>query len=238
MKAVILAAGHGSRLRLISENIPKPMVPVAGRPLLEYTVRLLKKYGVENIFINLHYFPEVITSYFDDGKGWGVNITYSWEKKLLGTAGAVKKLETFLKETFLVIYGDNLSNCNIARLCDFHSSKNGIATIALHRREDPTSSGIVKLDKNCRITKFLEKPRIKEIFSNLVNAGILVLEPEIMGYIPQGRAYDFGEDVFPQLLQKGEVVYGYAMEKPLLWVDTPEDYRNVQTNFWKGFDFQ
>ena len=229
MKAMILAAGQGTRLRPITDEIPKPMAPLAGKPLLEYNIELLKKHDVREIAINLHYRPETITNHFGNGTKWGVQITYSWESKLLGTAGAVKKLESFFTDApFLLLYGDNLSNCNLTRLIDFHQAKKGIATIALYKREDVSQSGIAQLDKDARILRFLEKPRPEQVFSHFVNAGIYVLEPHILKYIPSEQPYDFSRELFPKLLNGGKRLYSYVMTEELLWVDTPEDYQRAQ----------
>jgi NDP-sugar pyrophosphorylase family protein len=227
MKAMILAAGNGNRLRPLTDNIPKPMVPLHGKPLVEYTVEWLKRYGISDIAMNLHYYFEVIVDYFGDGSKWIVDITYSREEELLGTAGAIKRLEWFFDDAFLVIYGDNLSDCNISKLADFHHSKGGIGTIVLFRREDTSASGIAQLDDDARIVKFLEKPSSIESFSKLVNAGIYILKPSILEYIPDDQPFDFGRQLFPLLLSKGEKLYGYVMseEEHLYWADTIESYQ-------------
>ncbi len=234
MKAMILAAGQGTRLRPLTNHTPKPMLPIAGKPLLEYTIELLQRHQVKDVVINLHHCPEEITNHFGDGGKWGLHITYSREPKLLGTAGAVKKMESFFDDTFLVIYGDNLSNCNISRLADFHRARKGIGTIAIHRRENPSASGMVKLGKDARIGEFVEKPAHEQVSSNLVSAGILVLEPRVLECIPEGQMYDFGSHLFPQLLERGERLYGYLMSEDLLWIDTPEDYQYVQDYVSEG----
>ena len=234
MKAMILAAGKSTRLRPITDTIPKPMVPVNGKPLMEYLIELFASHNVQEIYVNLHHCPQVISNYFGDGKRWGVSINYSYEPEILGTAGAVKKLESHFDKTFIVVYGDNLTDCNITELIKFHRSTNGIGTIAIYRRDDPTSSGIVELDENHRILRFLEKPKANQVFSNLISAGIFILEPEILKYIPDNQFYDFGRDLFPRLLKEGERLYGYIMSEDLFWIDTPGDYQRVQTLFSKG----
>jgi len=234
MKAVILAAGQGTRLRPMTDSVPKPMVRIRGKPLLEYIIRLLRRYGIMDIFIPLNRYRDVFTNYFGDGAQWGVRIYYSVEEKLLGTAGAVKKLESHFSNTFLVVYGDNLSNCNITQLTNFHRHRGGIGTIAVFEIENPTSSGIVKLNKEQRILKFLEKPTKKQVFSKLVNAGIYILEPRIFGYIPKGQAYDFGKDLFPRLLIESERLYGYIMMEYLLGIDTIEAFKQAQIDVQQG----
>ncbi len=230
-KAILLAAGRGARLRPLTETVPKCMVEIAGKPLLERNVAWLKKYGVTDLVINLHYLPESVAGHFGDGSRWGVRITYSREPELLGTAGAVKNVADFFDGPFFVWYGDNLSTCRLDRLWAMHASRGGVATIALHEREDPTESGIVGLDENDRVTRFLEKPRPDQVFSHWVSAGVIALDPQVLDSIPDGVASDFGRDVFPRLLEAGAAIYGYKMsaEEGLWWVDTAGDLERVQT---------
>ena len=232
LKAMILAAGRGTRLRPLTEQIPKCMVRVAGKPVLEHTVEWLLGFGVKEMVINLHYLPQVVVSYFGDGSKWGASITYSIEQELLGTAGGVKNVGWFFDGPFLLWYGDNMSTCKLDRLYEFHRAKGGIATIALHYRQDPTTSGIAGLDENERITRFLEKPRSNEVFSNWVCAGIYVLEPSVLGHIPAGGAPDFGRHVLPAMLADGQPLFGYRMQpdEELWWIDTVEDLQRVEEN--------
>ena len=229
-KAILLAAGQGVRLRPLTRTVPKCMVPVAGKPLLEHNVEWLKKYGVTDLVINLHYLPESVVNHFGDGGRWGVRITYSRETELLGTAGAVKKVADFFDGPFFVWDGDNLSTCRLDRLWAAHAARGGVVTIALHEREDPTQSGIVGMDEHDRITRFLEKPRPDQVFSHWVSAGIMALDPRVIDSIPGGIAYDFGRDVFPRLLEEGAAIYGYKMtaKEGLWWVDTAGDLERVQ----------
>ena len=227
---MILAAGRGTRLHPLTESIPKCMVPIGGKPVLEHTILWLRQYGVTGLMINLHHLPHVVRDYFGDGQKWGVNITYSVEEQALGTAGGVKNVDWFFDGPFFVWYGDNLSTCRLDHLCEFHQDKGGVATIVLHYREDPTASGIVGLDENDRITRFLEKPKPDQVFSHWVSAGIFVLEPQVLQAIPAEGASDFGRDVFPSLLAHGQPLYGYRMSEGegLWWIDTPEDLRRVE----------
>jgi mannose-1-phosphate guanylyltransferase len=230
VQAMLLAAGQGARLRPLTERVPKCMVRLGGKPLLEYGIRWLKKHGVTDLAINLHHLPETVTEYFGDGRHWGVRITYSLEPEPLGTAGGVKRMATFFQGPFFVWYGDNLSTCRLDRLWEHHRSRGGAVTIALHHRDDPTHGGIVGLDAQDRITRFLEKPAPGEVFSRWVNAGIYVLEPAVLQSIPAGRAVDFGRDVFPEMLAVGGALYGYRMTDPeqLWWIDRSEDLRRVE----------
>jgi len=230
MKAMILAAGQGTRLRPLTEDIPKCMISIEGKPILEHTVEWLRRYGVTDIIVNLYYLPDVIKSYFGDGTKHGMRIAYSREDRLLGTAGGVKKAAWFFDGPFIVWYGDNLSTCRLDRLWEFHWAKRGLATIALYHREDVTQSGIAGLDENDRIVRFLEKPRPDQVFSHWISAGIFVLEPKVLEAIPAKGAPDFGRDVFPALLAEGAALYGYRMsaDERLWWIDTPQDLRRVE----------
>lgn len=233
-QAMLLAAGQGMRLRPLTEQMPKCMVRLGGKPLLEYGVRWLRKHGVTDLAINLHHFPETVTEYFGDGRRWGVHITYSFEPEPLGTAGGVKRMASFFRGPFFVWYGDNLSTCRLDHLWDHHRSCGGAVTIALHHREDPTHGGIVGLDARDRITRFVEKPAGTEAFSHWVNAGIYVLEPAVLAEIPADKGVDFGRDVFPAMLAAGHAVFGYRMFEPeqLWWIDRPEDLRRVE-HLWQ-----
>jgi len=234
MKAMILAAGEGARLRPLTERMPKPMIPIAGRPILEHNIRLLAKHGIRELVINLHHCPEAITGYFGDGKAWGVSITYSYEPVLLGSAGAVKKVGHLFNGMFLVVYGDNLTTCNLQKLCAFHQEKGSAGTIALFHRDDPASSGIVELGEDAHIIRFLEKPTPDQMFSHWVNAGLLVFEPEVLEYIPADVPSDFGRDILPALIAASRRLYGYRMTEDLQWIDTLEDYHYVQELAKKG----
>lgn len=229
-KAMLLTAGQGARLRPLTETVPKCMVPISGKPLLEHTIEYLRGCGVTQLVINLHYLPDVVPNYFGDGRRWGVQLVYALEAVLLGTAGSVRESAAFFDETFFVWYGDNLSTCRLDLLWQQHKARGGIATIALHERTDPTQSGIVGMDESDRITRFLEKPRPDQVFSHWVNAGIYVLEPAALAAIPAHGVADFGRDVFPKLLAQGAQLYGYKMsaDEGLWWIDTLVDLQRVQ----------
>ena len=229
MKAMVLAAGEGRRLRPLTEQLPKPMVPLAGRPLLEYVVGWLRRYGVTDLVINLHHHPEAIRDHFGDGSAFDVHITYSYEPELLGTAGAINAVaHLFAEETFLIVYGDNVTNCDLARLVAYHRAKGGLSTIALHYREDVTQSGMVVTDDADRVTHFREKPPASEACSHWVNAGILVAEPALLRYIPGSGFSDLSRDVLPAVLADGQKIYGYRMSEDLWWADSLEEYRGLE----------
>lgn len=232
-KAMVLAAGEGTRLRPLTERMPKCMVTVGGKPVLEHNICLLRRYGVTDLVINLYHMPDAVISYFGDGSAWDVSIRYSVEKDLLGTAGGLKKVESHFDEPFFVWYGDNLSNIDLHKVAAFHQEKAGLGTVALFYREDPTASGIVGLDDNQRITRFLEKPRPDQVFSNWVSAGVFLLETPLLDYIPANVASDFGHDVLPRVVDGGEALYGYRMqpEEKLWWIDTPVDLQRIREQF-------
>jgi mannose-1-phosphate guanylyltransferase len=227
---MILAAGAGTRLRPLTDRMPKCMVPIGGKPLLEHTIEWLHGYGVSEIAINLCYMPGAVMEHFGDGRRWGVRITYSLEEDALGTAGGVRKMAGFFDGPCLVWYADNLSRCRIDRLIEQHRDHAGLATIALFQRDDVSQSGIVGMDESGRITRFLEKPRPEEVFSHWVNAGIYILEPSVLECILSCGAPDFGRDVFPRFIAAGQPLYGYklASDEGLWWIDRPEDLARVR----------
>ncbi len=232
-KAMLLAAGEGTRLRPLTESVPKCMVPVGGKPVLERNIEWLRDFGITELMINLHYMPDAVKQYFGDGSRWGVNLHYSVEEALLGTAGGVKNVEPFFDGPFFLWYGDNLSTINLEKLWRRHRQQAGLATIALFYREDPTASGIVGFDDNKRITRFLEKPTAEQVFSHWVSAGIFLLEQQVLDAIPPAVASDFGRDVLPAMLADGLPMFAYQMEKDenLWWIDTPFDLQRIQEFF-------
>jgi mannose-1-phosphate guanylyltransferase len=236
-KAMLLAAGSATRLGHLAQEIPKPMLPVGGRPLMEHTVRQLSRHGVEDIIVNLHNRGDVIRHHFADGSRFGVRMHYSEEPVLLGTAGGVRECSRLLDETFLLVYGDNLTTCRFDKLVDYHRTHGGIATIALFWRDDVSAHSAVERREDGRIVRFVEKPKNDEAPSQWISAGVVVFEPEIMSFIPAGRPSDFGFDVFPAVLDAGKAIYGYQMaeDEGLWWIDTPEHYERVTALWRDGF---
>jgi NDP-sugar pyrophosphorylase family protein len=224
MKGMILAAGEGRRLRPLTENLPKPMLPLAGRPLLEHTITYLRDGGVTDLAINLHHLPQAVIDYFGDGSRWGVRLRYSVEERLLGSAGGVKRLQSFFDETFVVFYGDLLTWTDLRPMIELHQRAGVLATMGLYHVPDPWNRGIVQLDEAQNIVSFVEKPARDQVFSNLANAGIYILEPEVLEWIPAEQVYDFGHDVFPNLLAEKIQVVGYVIEDLLLDIGLPEKY--------------
>lgn len=218
MKAMIMAAGVGNRLMPLTAEIPKPMVPMANRPLMEHIVTLLTRHGFNNIISNLYYHADNIYNHFLDGGKYGANMLYSREEELMGTAGGVKKCAWFLDDTFVIVSGDALTDVNLTRLVDEHKKRGALATIALKEVEQVEQFGVVITDENGRIQSFQEKPRQEEALSNKANTGIYVFEPEIFNYIPDRQFYDFGKQLFPHLVQIGAPFYGINIENNY-WCD-------------------
>ena len=208
MKAVIMAGGEGTRLRPLTSNAPKPMLPIANRPMMEHVIRLLKKHGFDEIVVTVAFLAGAIKTYFGDGSELGVSIEYADEPVPLGTAGSVGNARHLLNERFLVISGDALTDLDLTEIWKYHEAHGSVATIALKAVENPLEFGIVITRADGSIERFLEKPTWGQVFSDTVNTGIYVLEPEIFDYIPEGRAVDFSGEVFPRLLSEGKPIYG------------------------------
>lgn len=235
MRAVVMAGGEGTRLRPITANLPKPLAPVANKPIMEHIVELLKSHGVTDIVTTVHYLAHEIQNHFGDGSEFGVSITHSIEDTPLGTAGAVKQAEVLLKgETFIIISGDALTDCDLTKAVAFHKAKGSQATIVLSRVPNPLEFGIVITDDEGRIVRFLEKPGWSEVFSDTVNTGIYILEPEIFDLMQQGKNYDWSKDIFPELLRSGAPLFGYIMGEYWSDIGTLEQYREAQAHVLQG----
>ncbi|MBD1378889.1 sugar phosphate nucleotidyltransferase [Metabacillus arenae] len=209
MKAVILAGGEGKRLLPLTSHLPKPMVPILNKPVLEYTLELLKVHGYTEIYITVQYLSQMIKRHFEDGSKWGVNIHFAEDPFPLGTAGSVKMLESYLKEPFLVVSGDALMNFNLSKGMSFHQSKDTIATIVTKSFKHPLEYGVVQTDKEHLITDLTEKPRWNEVKSDEVNTGIYYFNPDIFRFIPEDQPSDFSQDIFPIFLKKGIRISAY-----------------------------
>ena len=207
-----MAGGEGTRLRPLTSNQPKPMVPVAGKPCMEHILELVRRHGITNAVATLAYMPQVISGYFGEGSHLGVELDYSVEEVPAGTAGSVKLLEHYLDETFLVVSGDALTDMDLTSLIEFHRYRGAVATIALKRVPDPLEFGVVITAEDGRIERFLEKPTWGEVFSDTINTGIYVLEPEVLAQIPADVPYDFSKELFPRLLEAGAPLYGFVTE--------------------------
>lgn len=220
-KALLLAAGQGTRLGAATREVPKPMLRVRGRPVLERHVEQLAAAGVQDLWINLYHQGQVIEDYFGDGKRWGVHLRYSRETTLLGTSGALKKLESEFRDgPFFVVYADNVGSCDYAALAQAHLPGT-LLTVALCHQDDVSQSGIAELAAGGRIVRFVEKPAPGQEFSHWVNAGFYAASPELLSLLPPGVS-DFGRDVIPRLLAEGLAVRGYCLPAPVEGIDTPE----------------
>ena len=237
MKAVIMAGGQGTRLRPLTSDQPKPMIPIANLPCMEHIVGLLKRHGFTDIAVTLQFMPEEIRDYFGDGSDWGVNIGYSVEDAPAGTAGSVKMAEQQLDlagERLLIISGDALTDADLTRLLRFHEEKGSEATMVLKSVENPLDFGIVILEEDGRVSRFLEKPAWGQVFSDTVNTGIYLLEPSVMEEIPSEGEYDFSKELFPKLLEAGRPMYGYVTEDYWEDIGTLEQFASAQRDVLDG----
>jgi mannose-1-phosphate guanylyltransferase/phosphomannomutase len=230
MKAVVMAGGEGSRLRPLTSSRPKPLVPVANKPVMHHIVDLLRRHGVREIVATLHYLADEIENYFGDGSEMGVSMAYVVEDTPMGTAGAVKLAETLLGgKRFVVVSGDALTDIDISELVAAHVRSSAMATIALQRVANPLEFGVVVTGDDGRITRFLEKPSWGEIFSDTINTGIYVLEPQVFEYMEAGKNYDFARDIFPVMLRDGRPVYGHVTGG--YWSDIGNLQQYMQANY-------
>lgn len=228
MKAVIMAGGKGTRLRPLTCDLPKPMVPLLGRPCMEYMIELLHTFGITDIAVTIQYMPEVIRNHFGDGSEFGVNLHYFEEHLPLGTAGSVKNAQDFLDERFIVISGDALTDFDLAKAIQFHENNDALATMVLTKVTYPLEYGVVMVDEDGRVTRFLEKPGWGEVFSDTVNTGIYILEPEVLERIQPGQPFDFSNDLFPSLLLEKKPLFGYVSTGYWSDIGNLQQYRETQ----------
>lgn len=229
MRAVLMAGGSGTRLRPLTYDLPKPMVPILNRPIAHHIINLLKRHNITEIITTLHFLPGVLQDYFQSGQDFGVQMTYEVENEQpLGTSGCVKNCAELLTETFLVISGDSLTDFNLTEAIAFHREKQAQATLILTRVANPSEFGMVLTDGEQRICRFMEKPSSSEVFSDTANTGVYILEPEVLRYLPEGEASDFSTDLFPRLLAEGEPLYGYVAEGYWCDIGHLESYRQAQ----------
>ena len=229
MKAVVMAGGEGTRLRPLTSNQPKPMVPIVGKPCMEHIVELLCRHGFDDIVVTLAFMPQAIRGYFGDGESHGVQIRYSVEESPAGTAGSVKLAEEALDETFLVISGDALCDIDLGKIVECHREKGAAVTIGLKSVDNPLEFGIVVTDEDGKIERFLEKPSWSQVFTDTINTGIYVVEPEVLRHIPDDRPYDWSKELFPLLLDMGRPLYGYVCDGYWQDIGNLDQYR--QANF-------
>ena len=229
MKAVVLAGGKGTRLRPLTYTKPKPLLPLAGEPAIVHLIRKLAREGIDEIIVTTNYFAKLLHATLGDGSEYGVHIHHVEEKTPLGTAGSVKNSQSLLHETFAVIQGDNQFEFRLNDIANLHRKLDAMATMAVTRVEKPLEYGIVELSDS-RVTRFLEKPSERECFSDLINTGIYVLEPEALKLVPEGKPFDFSRDLFPRMLESKMVLAGSPMSG--FWVDMGDPRSYLRANVW------
>ena len=231
MKAMILAAGKGTRVRPITHTIPKPMIPILQKPVMEFLLELLREHGFTEIMVNVSHLAEEIENYFRDGQRFGVEIAYSFEGRIedgeligdaVGSAGGLKKIQTFqhfFDDTFVVLCGDALIDLDLSEAVKRHKAKGAMASLITKRvpRDQVSSYGVVVTDDDGRVRSFQEKPSVEEAASDMINTGIYIFEPEVLDFVPEGVPFDIGSDLFPQLVANGEPFYALPMD--FEWVD-------------------
>ena len=234
MKAVVMAGGEGSRLRPLTIRRPKPMVPIAGKPVMEHILNLLKRHGITEVVVTVQYLASNIEDYFGNGSQFGMRITYSREDVPLGTAGSVKNAEEQLTEPFLVISGDALTDYNLTDIINYHQEKKALATLTLAHVPNPLEYGVIITNEEGHITQFLEKPSWGEVFSDTINTGIYVLDPQIFAYFEKNKQYDFSQELFPLMLRKGDPIYGYIASGYWCDVGNLPEYMRANADVLQG----
>ncbi|MGO8885734.1 MAG: sugar phosphate nucleotidyltransferase [Streptosporangiaceae bacterium] len=235
MKAVVMAGGEGTRLRPMTANQPKPLLPVANKPIMEHVLRLLRLHGFTDTVVTVQFLASMVRNYFGDGDDFGMSLQYATEETPLGTAGSVKNAEDALRdEPFLVISGDALTDIDLSELVRFHKDNGALVTVGLTRVPDPLEFGIVIADEDGRIQRFLEKPTWGQVFSDTVNTGIYVVQPEVLAEFKAGEAHDWSGDVFPSLLERGAPLYGWVADAYWEDVGTLESYLKAQADVLTG----
>src|ERR671938_2143669 len=230
MKAVVMAGGEGTRLRPLTSNQPKPMVPIVGKPCMEHILELVREHGFEDVIVTVAFLPQAIRSYFGSGESLGLAIEYSVEESPLGTAGSVRLARNRLDDTFLVISGDALCDIDLGALVAFHREKGAAVTIGLKSVDNPLEFGIVVTDEDGKVERFLEKPSWGQVFSDTINTGIYVLEPEVLKHIPTDRPYDFSKELFPLLLEMGRPIYGHVCDGYWQDIGNLDQYRQADVD--------
>jgi mannose-1-phosphate guanylyltransferase/phosphomannomutase len=235
MKAVVMAGGEGTRLRPMTANQPKPLLPVVNRPIMEHVLRLLKRHGFSETVVTVQFLAALVRNYFGDGEELGMSLQYATEEVPLGTAGSVKNAEEALRDDrFLVISGDALTDIDLSDMVRFHKKNGALVTIGLKRVPNPLEFGIIIVDDDGRVQRFLEKPTWGQVFSDTVNTGVYVMEPEVLDHVAEGTPVDWSGDVFPKLLAEGAPLYGYIAEGYWEDVGTHESYFKAQADMLSG----
>jgi len=240
MIAFILAGGKGTRFKEITKDIlPKPMVNIAGKPILQHQIEFLAKNNINKVILSVGYKARIIKDYFKEGKQFGVSIIYSEESTPLSTAGAFKYAESLFnrerEEDTLVIYGDIIFDIDFERMLNFHKRHNGLGTLFVHPNDHPCDSDLLKIDQDDRIIRFINKPHSKELmYRNLTNAGLYILRPEILRYIPCKQKLDFGKDIFPKIVDTKKYLYAYNSPEYIKDIGTPDRYNKVKDDIFNG----
>ena len=228
MKAVVMAGGFGTRIQPLTNAMPKPMLPVVNKPMMEHIIKSLKGIGVTEFVVLLYFMPDVIRDYFKDGKKLGITIHYVTPDDDYGTAGAVKCAEEYLKDdSFIIVSGDLVTDFDFEKIVAYHQEKKAKLSITLTPVENPLDFGVVIANSSGRIEKFLEKPSWGEVFSDTINTGIYIIEPEILKYIPKEENYDFAKDLFPALMREDIPLWGCSITGYWRDVGNPLSYRDV-----------
>jgi mannose-1-phosphate guanylyltransferase / phosphomannomutase len=228
VKAVVMAGGQGTRLRPLTSNQPKPMVPIVNKPCIQHILELVQRHGIDEVVMTLAFLPRLIRNHFGDGSSLGMRIDYTVEETPAGTAGSIRLAKDLLDDTFLVISGDALTDFDLTKVVEFHRQREALVTIALTSVDNPLEFGVVIVDEEGRIQRFLEKPGWGQVFSDTVNTGIYVLEPEVFDHIPEGQPYDFSHDLFPKLFDMRKPLYGMVCDG--YWQDVGSLEQYVEAN--------
>jgi NDP-sugar pyrophosphorylase family protein len=234
MQAIVLAGGKGSRLRPLTTHTPKPVVPIANRPFLLYQIELLKQADVRDIILSLSYQPQKIEDKIGDGADYDARISYIVETTPLGTAGAYRNAEALIRDTAVVLNGDILTDIDLNAVIKFHRSHRALATIVLAPVPNPADYGLVRIAEDSRVISFQEKPKPEEVVSNTINAGIYVLEPGALDYIPEAEPFTFEYGLFPQLVERGEPVFGYVWKGYWRDIGAPASYLHANLDVLAG----
>jgi mannose-1-phosphate guanylyltransferase len=234
VKAVILVGGEGTRLRPLTLSTPKAMVPIANRPFLAHMIDYLKVHGIDDVILAMGYLPDPIQAHFGDGSSSNTRLSYIIEDSPLGTAGAVKNAAGYIDDTFFVFNGDTFTDIDLTKMLELHRNKHAKVTIALTPVEDPTVYGVVETDNGGRVQRFVEKPSRDAVTTNMVNAGAYVLEPEVLNLIPKGEHFMFEHGVFPEILNRGDAIYGYESDDYWIDIGTPQKYLKVNHDLLSG----
>lgn len=234
MQAIILSAGFGTRLKQFTDKMPKVMVPIDGKPLLEHHIEQLKNHGVRDILINLHYLPEIITDYFGDGSKFGIKVSYKYEPEILGTAGGIKNFENEIKDSFFVIYGDVLNFINYGKFEEYFRKKiDAIGIEIIGKTDHPYDSDLVEVDADLKFRKIYQKPHEKLPKDYKSMRAAFIFKKEILNYIPENKYYEIDHQLLPDILSRGLNFYGYESGDYLKDIGTIERYQKAQEDYFK-----